>query len=62
MSAGTFEVPDTAPHEPPARVRFKLDGPVPAAAELLAMDRLRDAAAGAPFDPATSARHHDRAT
>jgi Protein of unknown function len=54
MSAGTFEVPDTAPHEPPARVRFKLDGPVPAAAELLTMERLRDAAAGAPFDPATT--------
>jgi Protein of unknown function len=53
MSSGLFEVPDTAPHEPPARVRFKLDGPVPAAAELLAMDRLRDAS-GAPFDPATT--------
>ncbi len=53
MSAGQFEVPDTAPHAPPAHVRFKLDGPVPAAAELLAMDRLRDAS-GAPFDPATT--------
>ncbi len=53
MSSGLFEVPDTAPHEPPARVHFKLDGPVPAAAELLAMDRLRDAS-GAPFDPATT--------
>ncbi|MGD0024703.1 MAG: AsmA-like C-terminal region-containing protein, partial [Xanthobacteraceae bacterium] len=53
MSSGLFEVPDTAPQEPPARVRFKLDGPVPAAAELLAMDRLRDAS-GALFDPATT--------
>ena len=53
MSSGLFEVPDTAPHEPPARVRFKLDGPVPAAAELLAMDRLRDTS-GVPFDPATT--------
>ena len=53
MSSGLFEVPDTAPHEPPARVRFKLDGPVPAAAELLTMDRLRDVS-GAPFDPATT--------
>jgi hypothetical protein len=53
MSTGLFEVPDTAPHEPPARVHFKLDGPVPAAVELLAMDRLRDAS-GAPFDPATT--------
>jgi Protein of unknown function len=54
MSAGQFEVPDTAPHEPPAKVRFKLDGPVPAALELLGMDRLRDASAGVPFDPATT--------
>jgi hypothetical protein len=53
MSSGLFEVPDTAPHEPPARVHFKLDGPVPAAAELLAMDRLRDVA-HTPFDPATT--------
>jgi hypothetical protein len=54
MSAGQFEVPDTAPKEPPAKVHFKLDGPVPAAVELLAMDRLRDASAGVPFDPATT--------
>jgi hypothetical protein len=53
MSSGLFEVPDTAPHEPPARVHFKMDGPVPAAVELLGMDRLRDAS-GAPFDPATT--------
>jgi hypothetical protein len=53
LSSGLFEVPDTAPHQPPARVHFKLDGPVPAAAELLTMDRLRDAS-GAPFDPATT--------
>jgi len=53
MSGGQFEVPDTAPHEPPATVHFKLDGPVPAAAELLAMDRLRDSS-GMPFDPATT--------
>ena len=39
---------------PPARVRFRLDGPVPAAAELLALDRLRDFS-GAPFDPASTA-------
>ena len=53
LSSGLFEVPDTAPHAPPARVHFKIDGPVPAAAELLAMDRLRDAV-GVPFDPATT--------
>jgi len=51
MSSGLFEVPDTGPHEPPAHVHFKLDGPVPAAAELLATDRLRDAS-GVPFDAA----------
>ena len=53
MSSGLFEVPDTAPHEPPARVHFKLEGPVPAAAELLSMDRLRDVSR-TPFDPATT--------
>ena len=53
MSSGLFEVPDTAPHEPPARVRFKLDGPVPAAVELLGFDRLRDSAT-IPFDASTS--------
>ncbi len=36
LSSGLFEVPDTAPHAPPANVHFKLDGPVPAAVELLA--------------------------
>jgi Protein of unknown function len=53
LSAGQFEVPDTAPRAPPARVHFRLDGQVPAAVELLAMDRLRDAS-GVPFDPATT--------
>ena len=54
MSSGLFEVPDTAPRQPPARVRFKLEGPVPAAAELLQMDRLREASSGSPFDPSTT--------
>jgi hypothetical protein len=54
MSSGLFEVPDTAPRQPPARVHFKLDGPVQAATELLAMDRLREASSGVPFDPATT--------
>ena len=53
LSNGQFEVPDTAPHAPPAKVKFKLDGPVQAAAELLATERLRDAS-GVPFDPATT--------
>ena len=50
VSSGVFEVPDTAPVAPPARVRFKLEGPVPAAVELLRMDRLRDVSE-APFEP-----------
>ena len=53
MTAGTFEVPDTAPRQPPAKVRFKLDGPVPAAIELLRMDRLREVTE-VPFEPATT--------
>ncbi|MDR3422975.1 MAG: DUF3971 domain-containing protein [Xanthobacteraceae bacterium] len=52
VSSGVFEVPDTSPLAPPARVRFKLEGPVPAAAELLHMDRLREVS-DAPFDPST---------
>jgi hypothetical protein len=51
MSNGLFEVPNTRPKMPPARVTFRVDGPVPAAAELLALERLRDFS-GAPFDPA----------
>jgi hypothetical protein len=53
MTNGVFEVPDTFPKGPPAKARFRLDGSVPAAAELLAMERLRDYS-GAPIDPATS--------
>lgn len=37
-----FEIPDLAPKPAPTRVRFRLDGPVPAAAEVLQSDRLRD--------------------
>jgi hypothetical protein len=53
LSSGLFEVPDTAPRTPPARVRFKLEGQAPAAAELLTLERLRDIS-GTPFDPATT--------
>lgn len=53
MSNGVFEVPDTAPKAPLSRTRFRLEGPVPAAAELLAMERLREVS-GSPFDPATT--------
>ena len=53
ITNGVFEVPDTFPKGPPAKARFRLDGSVPAAAELLGMERLRDYS-GAPIDPATS--------
>jgi Protein of unknown function len=53
ITNGVFEVPDTFPKGPPAKARFRLDGSVPAAAELLATDRLRDYS-GAPLDPAAS--------
>jgi len=53
ISDFTFEVPDTHPKPPPSRVRFKIDGPVPAAAEIMASDRLSDVMA-TPIDPNTS--------
>lgn len=39
----TFEVPDLAPKPAPTKVRFRIDGPVPAAAEVLQSERLREA-------------------
>jgi hypothetical protein len=53
LSNGVFEIPDTHPKSPPARVRFRVDGPVQAAAEFLSLERMRDHA-GLPLDPATS--------
>lgn len=53
ITNGLFEVPDTFPKGPPAKARFRLDGSVAAAAELLATERLRDYS-GAQLDPATS--------
>ena len=53
ITNGVFEVPDTFPKGPPAKARFRLDGSVPAAAELLATERLREFS-GAPLDPSTS--------
>ncbi|MEX0840987.1 MAG: DUF3971 domain-containing protein [Xanthobacteraceae bacterium] len=50
---GVFEVPKIHGPEPPSRTRFRLEGLVPAAAELLAMDRLRQFSS-LPFDPATA--------
>src|SRR5712692_9810014 len=37
-----FEVPDMAPKPSPARIKFRIDGPVPAVAEILASDRLSE--------------------
>jgi AsmA-like C-terminal region/Protein of unknown function len=53
VANGVFEVPDTSVKSPPAKVRTRVEGPVAAAAELLGMERLKDAA-GVPIDPATS--------
>ena len=53
ITNGVFEVPDTFPKAPPAKVHFRIDGQVQAAAELLSLERLRDFS-GAPLDPATS--------
>ena len=50
LSNGVFEVPNARVKTPPARVSFRVEGSVPAAAELLALDRLREFS-GAPFDP-----------
>jgi Protein of unknown function len=53
ISNGLFEVPDHYMDAPASRVRFRIDGSVAAAAELLSSNRLRDYA-GSPIDPATS--------
>jgi hypothetical protein len=53
LSDFLFEVPDMAPKPMQARVKVRVDGPVPAAAEIMASDRLSDLSA-TPIDPATS--------
>lgn len=53
ISDFVFEVPDMAPKPAPARVKFRIDGPVPAAAEILASDRLSEFS-GTLVDPNTS--------
>jgi len=53
ISDFSFEVPDTHPKPPPSRAKFKIDGPVPAAAEILSSDRLNDLS-GTLVDPNTS--------
>jgi hypothetical protein len=53
MSDIVFEVPDLAPKPAPARVKFKVEGPVPAMAEILSSDRLNEFT-GALIDPNSS--------
>ena len=53
ISDVVFEVPDMAPKPSPARVKFRLDGSVPAVAEILASDKLSDIA-GTLVDPNAS--------
>ncbi len=48
-----FDVPDLAPKPVPARVKFRIDGPVPAVAEILASDRLSEFS-GTLVDPNSS--------
>src|SRR6202022_3544054 len=48
-----FEVPDTFPKAPPARLRFHVDGPVDAVPELGGLEPLREAC-DLQLDPATS--------
>ncbi|MBV9531098.1 MAG: hypothetical protein JO283_08530, partial [Bradyrhizobium sp.] len=53
ISDFVFDVPDMHPKPPAARVKLKVDGPVPGAAEILASDRLSDLSATL-VDPNTS--------
>src|SRR4051794_25279696 len=53
LSDFIFEVPDMAPKPSPSRVKFRVDCPVPAAAEILASERLSDLS-GTLIDPNSS--------
>src|SRR6202790_3386234 len=53
ISDFVFEVPDMAPKPAPARVKFRIDSPVPAVAEILASDRLSEFS-GTLIDPNSS--------
>jgi hypothetical protein len=53
ISDFSFEVPDMAPKPSPAKIRFRIDGSVPAAAEILASDRLSEFS-GTLIDPNAS--------
>ncbi|WP_291855322.1 DUF3971 domain-containing protein [Bradyrhizobium sp.] len=53
ISDFVFEVPDMAPKPSPSRVKFRIDAAVPAAAEILASDRINDLS-GTLIDPNAS--------
>ncbi len=53
VANGIFEVPDTHPKPAPARVHFRIDGAVPAAATLLSTKGMRDIV-GLTLDPSTT--------
>ena len=53
VSDFVFEIPDMAPKPMQTRVRFRVDAPVPAVAEILSSDRWSEFS-GMPIDPATS--------
>ncbi len=53
ISDFVFEVPDMAPKPSPAKVKFRIDAPVPAVAEILASDRLSEFS-GTLIDPNSS--------
>jgi hypothetical protein len=53
ISDFVFEVPDMAPKPSPARIKFRIEGPVPAVAEILASDRLSEFS-GTLVDPNSS--------
>ncbi|MEH2547000.1 hypothetical protein V1283_003645 [Bradyrhizobium sp. AZCC 2262] len=53
ISDFSFEVPDMAPKPSPSKVKFRVDCPVPAAAEILASDRISDFS-GTLIDPNAS--------
>ena len=59
ISDFVFEVPDMAPKPSPSRIKFRVDGPVPAAAEILSSDRLSDLS-GDPRSIPTPARERSR--
>ena len=54
ISDFSFEVPDMAPKPSPSKVRFRVDCPISAAAEILASDRLSDVSGTTFVDPNAS--------